>query len=232
MTITTIGLDADDTLWESEVHFVDVENRFRELIARYDPSDDIQTHLLTVERRNLDYFGYGVMSFTLSMIETAIQLTDGAVDGDDIHVIVSWGKEMMKHPVDLLPDVRDTLEVLSSNYELIIITKGDLLHQQAKVAQSGLAEVVDAVEVLTEKDVASYKGVLAKHNIAPARFLMAGNSVKSDVLPVLELSAHAVHIPSSVTWAVEADHEGDATRDGFHVLDSIRDLPDLAVSIG
>ena len=227
-SLTTIGLDADDTLWESEVHFVDVEARFRALIGRYDPSDDIQKHLYAVERRNLEHFGYGVKSFTLSMIETAIQLTDGAVDADDVHRIVMWGKEMMGHPIELLDGVRETVEQLAGQYDLLIVTKGDLLHQEAKVAASGLAEIVDGVEVLTEKDAASYQRVLDRHVVSPEQFLMVGNSVKSDVLPIVELGGNAVHIPHGYTWEYEDDHDGAPETHGYHVLDSIRAVPQLA----
>ncbi len=225
MSLTTIGLDADDTLWESEVHFVDVEGQFREMIARYDPGDDVQEHLFAVERRILEIFGYGVKSFTLSMVETAIQLTDGAVHADDIHRIIGWGKEMMQHPVALLDGVRETVERLAPDYELIIITKGDLLHQEAKVAQSGLAELVDGVEVVAEKDTETYRRILERHAVDPAGFVMVGNSVKSDVLPVLALGGHGVHIPTEVTWAFESEHDGDPTADGYHVAPSISHVP-------
>jgi len=222
-----IGLDADDTLWESEVHFVDVEDRFRELIAHYDRSEDAQEHLLAVERRNLEIFGYGVKSFTLSMIETAIMLTDGAVDADDVHRIVTWGKEMMRHPVELLEGVEETVRALGRRYRLLVVTKGDLFHQEAKVAQSGLADLVHGVEVLSEKDTPAYARVLDRHDIAAHRFVMVGNSVRSDVLPVLPLGSHAIHIPSGVTWQHELDHDGAPDVHGYDVLDSIRELPPL-----
>ncbi len=225
--ITTVGLDADDTLWESEVHFVDVEGRFREMIARYDPGDDVQEHLFAVERRNLEVFGYGVKSFTLSMVETAIQLTDGNVHADDVARILGWGKEMMRHPVELLEGVRETVEALAPDYQLIIITKGDLLHQEAKVAQSGLAELVDAVEVVSEKDADTYRRVLARREVTPASFVMVGNSVRSDVLPVVSLGGHGVHIPSHVTWAFESEHDGDPAAHGYHVASHISELPAL-----
>ncbi len=224
-TISTIGLDADDTLWESEVHFVDVEDRFRALIARYDPSRDIQEHLLAVEQRNLEVFGYGVKSFTLSMIETAIQLTDGAVHADDVHRIVEWGKEMMHHPVALLPGVRDTVDALRDEYQLVIITKGDLLHQEAKVAQSGLADLVDGVEVVSEKDASSYRRVLQRHDVDAQQFVMVGNSVRSDVLPVLEIGGRAIHIPAGSTWQYELDHHGTPETHGYETLDNITELP-------
>ena len=231
MPIEVIGLDADDTLWESEVHFVDVEDRFRTMIARYDPSDDIQEHLFAVERRNLEHFGYGVKSFTLSMIETAIMLTDGAVNGDDIHTIVGWGKEMMAHPVDIYDGVRETMEALTDSHRLFIITKGDLLHQEAKVAQSGLAELVEGVEVLTEKDPPAYQRVLDRHGIAADEFLMVGNSVKSDILPVVAIGGHAAHLETHVTWAFEADHDGHPDKDGYHLLESFAKIPELVDAI-
>ena len=226
--VTTIGLDADDTLWESEVHFVDVEERFRALIGRYDLSDDIQTRLYAIERRNLGHFGYGVKSFTLSMIETAIQLTDGAIHADDIHRIVMWGREMMSHPIELLDGVEETVEELTREFDVLIVTKGDLLHQEAKVAASGLAEIVDGVEVLTEKDAASYQRVLERHQVPPLEFLMVGNSVKSDVLPIVELGGNAAHIPHGYTWEYEDDHDGAPETHGYHVLESIRAVPTLA----
>ncbi len=230
--ITTIGLDADDTLWESEVHFVDVEDRFREMIARYDPSDDIQEHLLAVERHNLSHFGYGVKSFTLSMIETAIQLTDGAVNADDIHRIVMWGKDMMGHPVELLPGVREAVTELAGRYELVIFTKGDLFHQEAKVAQSGLAELVQGVEVMTEKDVPTYDRIFQRREIDPGTFLMVGNSVRSDVLPIVELGGHAAHIPHNETWAHELDDSATPERNGYHLLSHLGEVADLALRLG
>ncbi len=232
MSIEVVGLDADDTLWESESHFVDVEDRFRAMIARYDPSEDIQTHLFAVERRNLEFFGYGVKSFTLSMIETAIQLTDGAVSGDDVASIVGWGKEMMRHPVDVFDGVRDAIDTLAQTYEVLIVTKGDLLHQEAKVAQSGLADLVHGVEVLTEKDPESYRTMLARRGIRPETFFMVGNSVKSDVLPVVEIGGHAAHIPNTITWAFENEHEGNPETHGYHVIPSMSGLVELLDSLG
>ena len=231
MAINVIGLDADDTLWESEAYFVDVEGRFRELLAAYDSGDDVQKHLFAVERRNLEFFGYGVKSFTLSMIETAIQLTDGQVSGDDVATIVGWGKEMMRHPVRLLDGVAEAVAALATEFRVLIITKGDLLHQEAKIAQSGLGELVEGVDVLTEKDASTYELLLRRRDIQPTTFLMAGNSVKSDVLPVLGLGSHGVHIPHGVTWEFENDHDGDPDVHGYHVVDSLADVAAVARSI-
>jgi putative hydrolase of the HAD superfamily len=231
MPIAVVGLDADDTLWESEAHFVDVEERFRTMIARYDPGDDVQDHLYAVERRNLEFFGYGVKSFTLSMIETAIQLTDGVVSGDDVAAIVGWGKQMMRHPVDVFEGVRETIEDLATSHQVLIVTKGDLLHQEAKVAQSGLADLVHGVEVLTEKDPAAYQALLDRRGIAAEEFFMVGNSVKSDILPVVEIGGHAAHIPSSITWAFENEHEGNPDTHGYHVIPSITAVSGLVRAV-
>lgn len=231
MPIEVIGLDADDTLWESEAHFVDVEERFRALISAYDSSDEVQKHLYAVERRNLEFFGYGVKSFTLSMIETAIQLTDGQVSGDDVATIVGWGKQMMRHPVDLLDGVADAVAALATEFRVFIITKGDLLHQEAKVAQSGLAELIEDLDVLTEKDTAAYELLLQRRGVDAKTFLMAGNSVKSDVLPVLALGAQGVHIPHGVTWEFENDHDGDPDLHGYHVVEALDEVGAIARSI-
>lgn len=223
----TVALDADDTLWESEVHFHGVEERFRSLIHRYvgDTIDGAETdsRLNAVERANLALFGFGVKAFTLSMIETAIQLTDGAISTDDIAAIIGWGKEMMAHPVDLLDGVVDTIEALAPRYRLALITKGDLLHQEGKIASSGLADHFEIIEIVSEKDSPTYQRILDRHGLDPSAFVMVGNSLPSDVLPVLAIGARAVHIPHEVTWALER-HDGEVD---VPTLQSIRDLPDL-----
>ena len=230
--IEVVGLDADDTLWESEVHFVDVEGRFRALVGKYDIDGDVKQHLYDVERANLEYFGYGVKSFTLSMIETAIMLSDGAVSGDDVAEIVGWGKEMMVHPIDLLDGVRETVEQLAEQYTVVVMTKGDLLHQEAKVAQSGLADLVDGVDVMAEKDAATYQRIFERRGIDPDRFVMVGNSVRSDILPIRELGGHAIHIPHGHTWEFEVDDTATPDRDGYHLLRSITEVPALIASLG
>jgi putative hydrolase of the HAD superfamily len=219
-----IGLDADDTLWHSEVHFVDVEDRFRALIGRYRDDAVASDHLLDVERRNLAVLGYGVKAFTLSMIETAIELTDAAITATEIHEIVGWAKEMMAHPVDLLDGVAAAVASLVADYRVVIITKGDLFHQEAKIAESGLADLVSGVEIVSEKDVETYRRVTERHGVAPDRFLMAGNSVSSDIMPVLALGGRAVHIPYPVTWAHEVPADPPDTRH-FATLDRLDQLP-------
>lgn len=228
--VQMVGLDADDTLWHSEVHFVDVEDRFRTLIAKYAADADSGNRLIEVERRNLGILGYGVKAFTLSMIETAIELTGGAVSAGEIHEIVGWGKEMMAHPVELLDGVAETVTALTASYRVVIITKGDLFHQEAKVAESGLADLVHGVEIVSEKDESTYRRVIGRHDVEPGRFLMAGNSVKSDISPVLGIGGRAVHIPYHVTWAHEIAAAPPAA-DRYATLARLNELPSYLASL-
>lgn len=222
MTITTVGLDADDTLWHSEGDFEVSQTMFRELVAPFaDPGIDLDQRLIETERRNLEYFGFGVKGFVISMIETAIEVTDGRVTAREIHALIERGKAMIDHPVELLEGVADTVFELSHQYRLVLVTKGDLMHQEQKVARSGLADLFTYIEIVSEKDSATYQRVLHRHGIAPAEFVMVGNSVRSDVLPVLAIGGRAVHVPYELTWAHEvAEHDGSVPT-----LASIRDLP-------
>lgn len=226
-SVTVVGLDGDDTLWHNESIFATTHERFRVLVERYAPDADIDERLLTTERRNLELFGYGVKGFALSLIETAITVTDGRIAAHDVARIVDWAKEMLRHPVDLLDGVADTVAHLATHYRLALITKGDFFHQESKVARSGLAEHFDIVEIVTEKDPAGYRRVLARAGVDPASFVMVGNSLRSDVLPVLDIGAYAVHIPYQLTWEYEqvADHEHDGRS--YAELSDIRELPDL-----
>ena len=225
--ITTVGFDADDTLWESEAYFAVTEQRFVALLAPWSTSEDVSSALVDAERSNLGHFGYGVKGFTLSMIETAIQLTDGAIPANAIGEIIGWGREMMAHPVDLIDGVDDVLSRLGEQHRLVLITKGDLFHQETKVAESGLADRFESVEILSEKDERSYQRVFDRLGIEAQEFLMIGNSVRSDIEPVVALGAQAVHIPHAITWVIEQGTGGvDAAR-RWSTLDSIKDLPEL-----
>ena len=221
--IQVVGLDADDTLWHSEVYFERTQRRFDELVGRYVNGDvDVHAALTEVERRNLGRYGYGIKGFTLSMIECAIEVTDGAIGVDELSQILASGRAMIDHPVDLIDGVDATITYLAEQgYRMVIVTKGDLHHQEMKVMASGLADRVERIEIVAEKDTATYRRVIASMGVEPERFCMVGNSVKSDVLPVLELGALAVHVPYHITWEAEhADHDGSVPT-----LDTIADLP-------
>ena len=226
MTISTIGLDADDTLWHSESHFALTEQRFGALVRPWLPGEEAAEKLLGRERANLEVFGYGVKGFTLSMIETAIEASGGAIPAEALQQIVDWGKEMLRHPVELLPGVEETIDSLAAAYRLVLITKGDLFHQESKIAESGLAERFQHVEILSEKSPTHYLRVLDRHGVEPSEFLMAGNSLRSDVLPVIEIGSHGVHIPYGITWGHERVDRAEL-EPSWHHLDSISDLPDL-----
>jgi putative hydrolase of the HAD superfamily len=233
MTIDTIAFDADDTLWHSENHFSVSEDRFKELLSPWADAEGAGHRLLERERANLRLFGYGVKGFTLSMIESAIEISDGEVAAAQIQQIIDWGKQMMDHPIELLPGVEETVEQLrnSGRYRLLVITKGDLLHQESKLAASGLADRFDHVEIVSEKAPEVYQRILDRYDIAPDRFLMVGNSVRSDILPVLDVGGHAAHIPYGILWAHERV-ESDSGQAAYHQLDRIIELPDLAARLG
>jgi len=224
--IEVVALDGDDTLWHSEQMFVDTQAGFRDLLAPHVDLDQaaLDARLLDVERRNLSSFGYGVKAFTLSLIETAIEVTEGRIPGRDVQAILELGKALLDHPVQLLDDVLDVVDALTDRYRVMVITKGDLLHQESKVARSGLAELLWAVEIVSEKDEATYDRVLRRNGIDPATFVMVGNSVRSDVLPVLALGGRAVHVPYHVTWELEQPEE-DPEDHNFPVLAAFADLP-------
>lgn len=220
-----VGFDGDDTLWHSEQLFVDTQARYRQLLAPYVDLDDdaLDARLIQVERQNLPRFGYGVMAFTLSLVETAIEVSDGRIPGRDLQAVLDLGKELLDHPVQLLDGVAEGMDALTDRYRVMVITKGDLLHQESKVARSGLADVLWQVEVVSEKDERTYQRIIDRHGIDPATFVMVGNSVRSDVLPVLAVGGRAVHIPYHVTWALE-EVEPDPEHD-FPVLGSFAGLP-------
>ena len=229
MTISLIGLDADDTLWHSEDGFHTVTGRFCELLQPYaqDPSN-LATTLDMVERRNMVLFGYGVKSFTLSMVEAAIEVSGGAVPAETIQQLVDEGRTLLARPVDLLEGVEEALAAIAARYRLVVITKGDLLHQEQKFHASGLDRHVEEIAVVSEKDVRTYRRLVERYGVEPGGFLMVGNSIRSDILPVLELGGRAVHIPYEYLWGHEvAEHDGDVPT-----LASIKELPGWLASDG
>ena len=227
MAITVVGLDGDDTLWHNEGRFNLTQGELRDLLHRHVPGADVDTHLFEIEMKNLAVYGYGVKSFTLSMIETAIQLTEGRIPAADLEVILGWGKRMLREPTELLDGVDETLRELSERYELLLITKGDLFDQESKLARSGLADLFLGVEIVSEKSVSAYRGILARRGIKTEEFVMVGNSLRSDIVPVLELGARAVHIPYHVTWHHEEVAEESLPSSGWHRLERIGELSRL-----
>jgi putative hydrolase of the HAD superfamily len=206
--LTHIAFDADDTLWGHEHIFVDAKARCLELLEPFmTPGMDLEQELYRFERENLKIFGYGVKGFVLSMIETALEISDQQISGADIKKIIELGKEMLLHPIDLLPYVREAVMTLEDHFSIMVITKGDLFDQENKLARSGLAERFPVVEIVSEKNESTYREILTRHQIDPAKFLMIGNSLRSDVLPVLAAGGRALHLPYKYTWHHEATEE-------------------------
>jgi putative hydrolase of the HAD superfamily len=202
--VHAIGFDCDDTLWESESTFVLTQQRVRELLAHHADPEVLGARLIEVERANLDLYGYGAKAFTLSLIETALELAGDALTAGDLRALLDAGKEILAHPVELLPGAREAVEAaVDSGLRVVLITKGDLFHQESKVARSGFGDLVDAVEIIGEKDEGSYARILRRHSVAPDRFVMVGNSLRSDVAPVLALGGWAAHVPHELTWELE-----------------------------
>ena len=223
--VEVIAFDGDDTLWHNETIFSVTQEKFGALLRPYVAEADIIASLNATERRNLAMFGYGIKGFTLSMIETAIEMTGGRVTAADIQTVIDHGKAMLDHPVELLDGVQEIVDSLRQMYRLMLITKGDLFDQESKIARSGLAELFWKIEIVSEKDPATYRRIFEAHEIAPDTVLMVGNSVKSDILPVLEIGGRAVHIPYQITWEHEHPDPLAAAANPFRTLDSILELP-------
>jgi putative hydrolase of the HAD superfamily len=205
--IRLVGFDGDDTLWRSEDYYRAAQDDFERILSAYVDLHDVHGRLYEVEKRNLALFGYGVKGMVLSMVEAAVQITAEKISAHDLHRIVAIGKSLLQHPVDLLPGIREAVEAIGAEHEVVLITKGDLFHQEAKVRQSGLADLFRRIEIVSEKDAPTYARVLGEFNLAPAQFAMVGNSLRSDIAPVLDLGGWGVHMPYHVTWAHEAEAE-------------------------
>ena len=228
--IRIIGFDADDTLWHNESIFEHAHAAYRQLLARYHPAAEVDRVLYATEMRNLGLYGYGVKGFMLSCVEAAIELTQGAISAQEIREILATGQRMLVHPVELLPGVTEVLPGLARDYRLLLITKGDLHHQEKKITESGLAAHFSAIEIVSEKDGASYDRVLRRHGVAPAEFVMVGNSLKSDILPVLGLGGAGVHVPYHITWAHERA-EVPVTEKRFRRIERLGELPPILTSL-
>ncbi|HJZ50225.1 MAG TPA: HAD family hydrolase [Roseiflexaceae bacterium] len=227
-----IALDADDTLWHNESIFSMTEEKFMQLLAAYHSPELIQHKLYEIELRNLHNFGYGVKGFMLSMIETAIELTDGQVSGAVIQQILDFGKAMVHAPVELLDHVAEVVPRLAASHTLMLLTKGDLFDQESKLARSGLAEYFRYVEIVSDKTTTSYRALLQRYQVDPLRFLMVGNSLRSDILPVTALGGWAVYIPYHLTWAHETVADHDPQHQHYVELEHIGLLPDLIERLG
>ncbi len=224
--ITTIGFDADDTLWHNESVFRLTQEQIFDMLSEHADPDTIGQKLLEAERRNLGLYGFGVKGFTLSMIETAIEVTSGKVPASTIKEILEAGRAMLSHPVETLPGVHDTLEEVAPHYSLILITKGDLFDQERKLAQSGLGDYFDGVEIVSDKKPAVYERIFGASEGGPEAAMMVGNSLKSDVIPAIEAGSWGVHVPHSLTWALEhADPPEGAER--FRKIETLDAQPDL-----
>ncbi|WP_127137015.1 HAD family hydrolase [Flagellimonas oceanensis] len=221
--IKTIGFDADDTLWVNETYFRDTEEKFAELLEGYETKNKIDQELFKMEMDNLETYGYGIKGFMLSMIESALDLSNNKVPQETIGEILNLGKRMISHPVELLEGVEEVLSQLMGKYRLIVLTKGDLLDQERKLEKSGLSQYFHHVEVLSDKKESNYKNLLEHLNIDVNEFLMIGNSLKSDVLPILNIGAKAVHVPFHTTWAHEMVSEDEEVNNHLK-LNSLKDI--------
>jgi putative hydrolase of the HAD superfamily len=227
-----IAFDADDTLWQNERLFINAQQRFIQLLSQYHPPEWISQRLDATEARNIEHFGYGIKAFALSMIETAVELTEGRVAGEDIGVLVDLARQMLRAPVELLEGVAEVIPQLAARHRLMLITKGDLLDQESKINRSGLAQYFPYVEIVSQKTPATYTRILERYGIAPARFLMIGNALRSDILPVLELGGNAVYIPQDTTWAHEAATPPPDGYPGYYALNHLTELLPLLEKLG
>ena len=224
--LTIIGFDADDTLWHNERFFRLTQDRFAGLLADYTDRDHLEMRLLAAERRNIGRYGFGIKGFVLSMIETAIEVTDEKVPAAVIRDLIAAGQEMLEHPIELLPHARAAVEAAAETHRVLLITKGDLLDQERKLAQSGLGDLFDGVEIVSDKTAPVYAAIFARHGDGAERAMMIGNSLKSDVVPVIEAGGWGVHVPHGVTWALEhAEAPEDADR--FRRIEDLGELADI-----
>ena len=220
-----IGFDADDTLWHNESIFTITQEKFREL-HYFHNTELVNQTLSSTQIKNLKLFGYGIKGFILSMVETSIELTNGEINGNEIQKIIDFGREMLANPIELLPHVQEIIEDLSKKYRLLLITKGDLIDQETKIARSGLAEYFTGVEIVSDKNTETYEKILSRHEITASRFIMIGNSMRSDIVPIVQIGGQAVHIPYYSTWDHEQKHPYIDPKN-FKQLKNIGLLPGL-----
>ncbi|MBS7563467.1 HAD family hydrolase [Mucilaginibacter sp. Bleaf8] len=223
MNVKVIAFDADDTLWVNEPYFRDTEEKFCSMFGEYLSQHNIERELLQTEIKNLSLYGYGIKGFTLSMIEAAINITSGRLSTEATERILALGKEMLNRPVELLEDVEQVLQALQPHYRLVVATKGDLLDQERKLKKSGLAHYFHHIEIMSEKDEASYQKLIRHLDIQPQELVMIGNSLKSDILPVLQIGGHAIHVPYHTTWIHEMI-DSQVEHENFKSVDRIQEV--------
>lgn len=228
--VSVIGFDADDTLWQNEQYYKLTESHFRDLLADYAEGDHVSDRLLEAEKRNLAHYGFGIKGFTLSMIETALEITEGRAPSSVISEILAIGRDLLSHPVECLPHARDALEALAGRYFLVLITKGDLFDQERKLAQSGLGDYFDAVEIVSDKTATTYRRIFGKHGEGPERSMMIGNSLKSDVVPAIAAGAWGVFVPHELTWVLEHVEKPEETP-RFREIPDLGHVPDLVANL-
>ncbi|WP_101927513.1 MULTISPECIES: HAD family hydrolase [Luteimonas] len=231
--IRLVGFDADDTLWRSQDFFDAAQLEFEDIVGRYVDLADVRVAdaLYAVESANIAVFGYGVKGMALSMIEAATQITASRISAADLHRIVEMAKSLLRHPVELLPGIRDAVETIAMRFDVVLITKGDLFHQEAKVRDSGLSDLFGRIEIVSEKDAPTYARVLSEFHAEPAQFLMIGNSLRSDIAPVLELGGWGVHMPYHVTWAHETRADIVDRLDRMQQVATPAELPDAVARL-
>jgi len=222
--IKVIAFDADDTLWVNEPYFRETEEEFAGLLSSFETKNKIDQELFKKEIANLSLYGYGIKGFVLSMIECALELSNYTLSGRDIEKILNFGKGMLNHPIELLDDVEEVLKALSSKYRLILATKGDLVDQERKLEKSKLAKYFHHIEVMSEKKVADYENILAHLEIKPSEFLMVGNSLKSDILPLVKIGASAIHVPYHTTWVHEEVTVEEKNNAEYRTVNTLKDI--------
>jgi len=225
--IKTIAFDADDTLWHNETQYEQAQDRLKTLLSNFADGETVAQRLYKTEMGNIDLYGYGIKSFTLSMIEAAITISGGKITGTEMQKVIGFGKDMLTARVQLIGNVKEIIGELAQLYELMVITKGDLLDQHSKLMQSGINHHFKHVEVVSRKTAEMYAALLEKYNVGPQHFLMVGNSLRSDILPVVAVGGHAVHIPYHITWAHEVVKTQPSEHDGYHELENLGQLPGL-----
>ncbi|WP_232518409.1 HAD family hydrolase [Lysobacter enzymogenes] len=222
-----VGFDADDTLWRSQDYFDQAQLDFERIVGQYVDLGDARLHerLYEIEKNNIGVFGYGVKGMTLSMIEAAVAITGQRISAADLHRIVELGKDLLRHPVEMLPGIADAVAAIAADFEVVLITKGDLFHQEAKVKQCGLADLFRRIEIVSEKDAGTYARLLREFGLPAAQFAMIGNSLRSDIAPVLELGGWGIHVPYHTTWAHENEAEVAADAPRLRRVTSAAELP-------